>query len=141
MSALAKLTTSRSKAVSSTALTTASAIPAADISGREVVGRDLLRRDQDAVFAGKWRLDAAVEEVSDVGILLRLGDAEIAEAGLREQVGEQVLHRFRQNDHGQREQLVVLRHADVVQILGNLAARNDVVEIFGAGQIGAVRSS
>ena len=51
--------------------------------GGEVVGGDLLRGDEGAVFAGEGFLDAAVEEVGDVGVLLGLGYAEVAEVGLR----------------------------------------------------------
>ena len=36
---------------------------------------------------------------------------------------------------GRRELLVVLRHADVVQVSGHAVARDGGVEIVGAGQI------
>lgn len=46
--------------------------------GGEVVGGDLLRGDEGAVFAGKGLLDAAVEEVGDVGVLLGLCHAQVS---------------------------------------------------------------
>ena len=51
--------------------------------GGQVVGGDLLRGDERAVFAGEGLLDATVEEVGDVGVLLGFGDAEVAEVCLR----------------------------------------------------------
>lgn len=60
--------------------------------GCEVVGGDFLRGDEDAVFAGEGFLDASVEEVGDVGVLLGFGDAEVAEAGIGHDVGEQIIH-------------------------------------------------
>src|SRR2546426_8769382 len=42
----------------------------------QVVGRDLLGGDEDALFAGVRGLDAAIEEVRDVGVLLGLGGAD-----------------------------------------------------------------
>ena len=38
---------------------------------------------------------------------------------------------------GQREELVVLRHRHVVQVLWNLRTRDDTVEIVGSRQIAA----
>src|SRR6185369_644482 len=43
----------------------------------EIVGRDLRRRHEYAVLAGIRLLDAAVEEVGDVRIFLRLGNAQL----------------------------------------------------------------
>ena len=64
------------------ASTSASVTPSALISGCEVVGRDLRARDEEAILARPGRLDAAVEEVRHVGVLLGLGDVELAPAGL-----------------------------------------------------------
>jgi hypothetical protein len=55
--------------------------------GGEVVGGYLLGLDDFALFAGERLLDAAVEEVGDVRILLGLGYAEV---GVAEDVGEEV---------------------------------------------------
>ncbi len=55
--------------------------------GGEVVGGDLLRWDKGAVFAGERFFDSAVEEVGDVGVLLGLGYAEVAEIGVGHDVG------------------------------------------------------
>ena len=83
MSALAKLTMMTSKAVSFDGFDDGVGDAGGGHLGGEVVGGDLLRGDEGAVFAGEWLLDAAVEEVGDVGVLLGLGDAEVAEVGLR----------------------------------------------------------
>ena len=50
---------------------------------------------------------------------------------------EDVVHRFRQDDERQLVELVVLRHAQVVQILRNLGARNRLVKGFPAIEIAA----
>ncbi len=54
-----------------------------------------------------------------------------------ENVGEDVVHRLGQDDERQLVELVVLRHAHVVQILRNLAARNRLVERLPAFEIAA----
>src|SRR4029077_14393065 len=54
----------------------------------EVVGRDLRTRDEQALLARVRRLDAAVEEVRHVGVLLGLRDMELAPARLREYLRE-----------------------------------------------------
>ncbi len=46
--------------------------------GSEVVGGDVAaRRNEDALLPGEGLLDAAVEEVRDVGVLLRLGNVQL----------------------------------------------------------------
>ena len=51
--------------------------------GLEVVRRDLRARHEQAVLARPGRLAPAVEEVRHVGVLLGLGDVELAPAGVR----------------------------------------------------------
>ena len=70
-------------------------------------------------------------------IFLGFGNAQVAEIALTHHVGQDVGHGFGRNDHRQRKFLVVLRHADVVQILGNPVTGDDGVEIGGSGQIGS----
>ena len=53
----------------------------------QIVSRDLRRRHHLALFAGERLLDAAVEEVSHVRVLLGLGDAQVLPVQLREDVG------------------------------------------------------
>ena len=137
MSALAKLTTITSKVSFSIAFTTASAMPGAHLR-LQVVGGDLGRLHQFTLFAGKRLLDAAVEEIGDVGILLRFGDAEIAHVEVRHYVGEDVGQRLRRQDDRQGELLVVLRHADVGQVFGNAVARDRHIEIVGGFEFTAV---
>ncbi len=116
MSALAKLTMMTSKAVSLTALMTASAMPGSGHLRSEIIRCHLLRRNENAVLAGKWLLDASVEEVGDVGVLLGLGDAKVAQVGIGHDVREEIVHRLRRNNHRDGEVLVVLRHAHVVNV-------------------------
>ncbi len=54
----------------------------------EVVGRDLRAGDEAAILARPGHLDAAIEEVRDVGVLLRLRDVELAPAGLAHRLGQ-----------------------------------------------------
>ena len=103
--------------------------------GGEIVGGDLLRGDEGAVFAGEGLLDAAVEEVGDVGVLLGLGDAEVAEVRLRHEVGQEVVHAFGRDDDREGEILVVLGHADVVEVRGGFSARDFGVELGGFGEV------
>ena len=121
MSALAKFATTRSNAVSLTAFTIVSPMRFGLHLRRQVVGGHLQRRNQRAVFAGERRLDAAVEEVRHVRKLLRLRHAQVAQLVRRQNVGQNVVHRLRQNHQRQLVELVVLRHAQVVQVLRNLA--------------------
>ena len=44
----------------------------------QVIGRHLRARDEQPVLAREGRLAAAVEEVRDVGVLLRLGHVQLA---------------------------------------------------------------
>ena len=106
--------------------------------GGEVVGGDLLRWDQCAVFAWEWLFYSAVEEVGDVGVLLGLGDAEVAEVGLRHEVGEEVVHRFGGDDDGEFEVFVVLGHADVVKVGGDGGQGYLGVEFGGFGEMEAL---
>src|SRR2546426_880148 len=76
----------------------------------QVVGRDLLGGDEDALLAGVRGLDAAIEEVRDVGVLLRLGGAEHRLATLRKHLSHDTRqHRGPERDR-EREGLVVLSH-------------------------------
>src|SRR5258705_13940915 len=103
--------------------------------GGEVVGGDLLRGDESAVFAGEGFLDAAIEEVGDVGVLFGLGYAEVAEIGLRHEIGEEIVHRLGRDDHGGLEVFVVLGHADVVEVGGDFSGRDGGVEVSWFGEV------
>ena len=106
--------------------------------GGEVVGGYFLRGDEGAVFAGEGLFDAAVEEVGDVGVLLGLGYAEVAEVGLGHEVGEEVVHRLGGDDDGELEVFVVLGHADVVEVGGDGAEGDFGVEFGGFGELVAL---
>ena len=103
----------------------------------QIIGGHLGRGRQNALFAAEGLLDAAVEEEGDVGELLRLGGAQIAQIGGGEHIAQNVLHRLRRADDGQLELLVVLGHAGVVQVLGQLGARNRLVERLPCIQVAA----
>ena len=95
--------------------------------GLEVVGRDLRRRHQDAVLAGIDRLDAAVEEIGDVRVLLGLGDAQLRQAEAREVFAEAVRDRLRrEGDRQARELVAVVRQADEARELRHAGARKAV---------------
>ena len=93
---------------------------------------------QHAVFAGERLLDAAVEEVGHVRVLLGLGHAQVAHVAIGHDIRQDIGQRLRRRNHRQGEMLVILRHADVGQVFGNAAARDVVVEIVGAFQFAAV---
>ena len=63
--------------------------------GLEVVGGDLGRRSHDTLLAGVGCLLAAVEEVGDVGVFLRLGHPGLLEAPGGDDLTEQVVHLHR----------------------------------------------
>ena len=106
--------------------------------GGEIVGGYFLRGDEGAVFAGEGLFDAAIEEVGDVGVLLGLGYAQVAEVGLGHEVGEEVVHRLGGNDDGELEVFVVLGHADVVEVGGDEVAGDLGVELGGLGELVAL---
>ena len=97
-----------------------------------------MRGDEGAVFAGEGFFDATVEEVGDVSVLFGLGYAEVAEVGLGHEVGEEVVHRFGWDDDGEREVFVVLGHADVVEVGGNVRDGDFGVELGGFGEAEAL---
>ena len=76
----------------------------------QVVGRHLLRRHEDPILARVGLLAAAVEEVGDVRVLLRLGQAEVGAAVRGEHVGEVVAEGLRREGDRQVEGPVVHRH-------------------------------
>ena len=61
---------------------------------QQVVGRHLRGVHQDAVFVLELQLAAAVEEEGHVGVLLRLGDAQLALAGLGDGLAEGIVHQL-----------------------------------------------
>jgi hypothetical protein len=67
----------------------------------QIVGRDFLRLDEGSIFAGEGSFDAAVEEVSDVRVLFRLGYAQVAQLRVAENVGQDVIHGLGQDDQRQ----------------------------------------
>src|SRR5206468_4096292 len=67
--------------------------------------------------------------------LLRLRHAQVAQMMLGENVREDVVHRLRKNDQRQLVELVVLRHAHIVQTLPDLRTWNGFIERFPAFQV------
>ena len=58
----------------------------------QVVGGDFGRGDENAVFVGKGFFAAAVQEERHVGIFLGLGDAQLPQALLRNELADGVGH-------------------------------------------------
>ena len=87
---------------------------------REIVGGDLGARDEEAVLARPGRLHATVEEVRHVGVLLGLGDVELAPAGLREGLGQRARLFGREGDLD-RQACLVLGHRHDEQVGRRLA--------------------
>ena len=87
----------------------------------EVVGRDLRARDEPAVLARMDRLDAAVEEVRDVRVLLGLRDVALPPARVGDRVGERADDLGRERDLG-RQAGLVLGHRDDQEPRGRRAA-------------------
>ena len=56
----------------------------------QVISRNLGRRYQDTIFSGKRLLHPTVKEVCDMGILLRLGDAQVAHLEVRHHISQDV---------------------------------------------------
>ena len=83
--------------------------------GLEVVGRDARTGDELALLARIGRLDAAVEEVGHVGILLGLGDVELVPAGLGEGLRQRSRRLGWEGDEG-RQPGFVLGHRHHQQI-------------------------
>ena len=80
----------------------------------KVVGRSLPGGDEDALFAGIGLLDAAVEEVGHVRVLLGLGQAQVLDAGRGPHVRENVDEVLRRERRRQAELLLVFGEADEV---------------------------
>ena len=106
--------------------------------GSEVVGRDVpARRNEDALLARERLLDAAVEEVRDVGVLLRLGNVQLTPAEPGQVRGQRVDGDGREAD-ADRELVggLVLRQRRNRQRGHRLAVeRVEVAEREGLGQL------
>src|ERR1043166_9138783 len=78
----------------------------------QIVSRDLRRWHEQAPFAFELLLDAAVKEVSDVRILLRLGEAVIVYLEVAPDFGQHVFMLARRKRDRKLERLVVHREAN-----------------------------
>ena len=103
----------------------------------QVVRGHLQRRNQRPVLAGEGNLDSPVEEVRHVRKLFRLRHAQIPQVVLRQHIGQDVIQRLRRHDERQVIELVVLRHTQVVKVLGDFRAGNRFIERFPPIQIAA----
>ena len=109
------------------------------VVGRHVAGAG----HEDALLPRDRLLDAAVEEERDVRVLLGLGDVQLPQAVLGEDVGEHVLGMVRRERDRQRELLLVLRHGDEVdgRRVGAAVELGEAVLGEGARELaGAVRA-
>ena len=97
-----------------------------------VVGGDVARRfDQAVLFPLQLLLLAAVEEVGDVGVLLGLGDVQLAAAGLGDRLRQRRLRPLLREGDRVRPLLAVGGHRR--QLQGRRAAARELVEA-GLGQ-------
>lgn len=99
--------------------------------GLQIVGGDFWRGDHLAVFARIRGFDAAVEEVGNVRIFFRFGEAELRHAALAEDLGKDVVHALRRknNFHTKRVVLyVVLCECGIFD--RRVMATVEVVEVF-----------
>ena len=84
----------------------------------EIVGRALPGGHEHAVLPGKRRLDAAVEEVRDVRVLLGLGEPQVLDARLGPDVREDVRQTLRRKGRGEAELLLVFGESHEAQPRG-----------------------
>ena len=83
----------------------------------QIVSRHFRRWHQVALFARERFFDAAIEEISDVGVLFGFGHAQILAVQLRKDIRQDVLEFFRRQNVAQpRPGFFVLRHARRMQI-------------------------
>ena len=94
--------------------------------GHQIVGGDLLRRHEQPLLTGVGRLHAAVEEVRDVRVLLRLGGPKHGLAVFGQHLRHDLREHHRPERHGKGKRLVVLRHGN--EIDGGSGARVEAVE-------------
>jgi len=79
---------------------------------RLVVGGHVRRLDDPTDLSVELDFATAVEEVRDVGVLLRLGDPELCESVIRQHRTQGRLGLLRRERHREVERLVVLGHRD-----------------------------
>ena len=100
----------------------------------QIVRRNFGRWHHHAFFATEGLLDAAVEKIGDVRVLLCFRDAQILQVHVRETIGEDVVHFFRAEDELQpRPRLFVLRHRNVEKIFGPLGIGEALEVRLGQG--------
>ena len=82
-------------------------------------------------------LDAAVEEVRHVCVLLGLRYPQIAQIHLAHDIGKNILQRLWRGHDCKRELLVIAGHAYIMQVPGNALAWDRRVQILSSGKIAA----
>ena len=104
---------------------------------QKIVGRHLRGGDHDPVLPGEGILAPPVEEEGHMGELLGLGDPELCQAVLREDLTQHVLHAQRREGHGGIQPLLVPHHGGEVHPhirpteTGELAVREGMGELAG----------
>ena len=99
--------------------------------GLQVIGGHLGRGHQDAVFSRVGLLNAAVEEVSHVGVLLRFRHAQVPEVQIGHYTSQDVPEFLGREDVRQSEGPVVPRHGNEVELFREIAARELVEPDLG----------
>ena len=94
----------------------------------QVIGRELpRRRDQHAVLAGILLFHTAVEEERDMRVLLSLGDAQLLEPRVRDDLAHRVFQFLRRERHREiHEGLVISCGADILQREDGLSALESI---------------
>lgn len=97
--------------------------------GVKIVGGHTRRGDHVADLAGELLLNTAVEEESDVGILLSLGDVALGVVLLAQPLGQDVTHVLGRESNGEGVVRLVLGHGGDGDVLGvgEVGARRAVV--------------
>src|SRR5206468_7493162 len=74
-----------------------------------------------AVFTGKSLFDSAVKKVSHMGVLLRLGDAQLPFAGVANDLPQNVFEFFRSENEWRRIAYIILRERDETNLRPHFA--------------------
>ena len=107
--------------------------PGAHLRDQVIGGKVLGAGHQHPVLAGVDPLHAAVEEEGDVGIFLRLRDAELAESQLADILPQGTPDLLLGEGHGQGQGLVIGGGADEVRVQGLRVHRVPLREVAGQG--------
>ena len=106
----------------------------------QIIGGHLRARDEPSALPRLLGLATAVQEESDMGVLLRLGDMVLGKPRVGEHVGQHVFRELLGEGHRRRDLRIVLREAHEMHARPRLARKTGEVGVGeGAGDLaGAV---